>query len=210
MQSFPRGAFACQIQRLTGGAGERFNPWRRRVPRRVASPRARSVARNRWHFYLTKGTGSEVPRIVRRLFECVRLFIEIAAFVYLVRYVHWTKIQARANEQAARAAKTASDTAQRQLELSERPWILASHEIEKPLTFFENGSAVLVLKEKLQNSGQSAAVSLASWADIIPLDSDPGQGWKAALAPDPKCGALCRMSVRTPGLANFATAIAAR
>lgn len=56
---------------------------------------------------------------------------------------------------------------------------LATHEIDKPLTFLPNGSVVLVLKETFQNSGQSAAVNVGSFADLVPLG--PPEEWTTAL-----------------------------
>jgi hypothetical protein len=41
----------------------------------------------------------------------VRLIFEVAAFFFLVRYVHWTKVQSVATERAANAAKDSADTA---------------------------------------------------------------------------------------------------
>lgn len=74
-----------------------------------------------------------------------------------------------ATKKAASAAENQAATSQAQLRLSERPWVLATHEIDSPLTFQQNGYVTLVLKETWQNSGQSAAIDVGSWADIIPL-----------------------------------------
>ena len=79
---------------------------------------------------------------------------------------------ADAAKRAADAAVTQAATSQAQFELSERPWVLAAYEIDKPLTFLPNGSVVIVLKETWQNSGQSAAVNVGSWADLVPLGKD--------------------------------------
>jgi hypothetical protein len=106
------------------------------------------------------------------------------------------KTQSLVNEQtkATNAARTAADAAKRaasaaeksnaltaqQMELAERPWVFASHEIETPLTFVPAGGAALVLRETMENVGRSAAVDLSSWADAIPLD--PNGSAKSAIA----------------------------
>jgi hypothetical protein len=59
--------------------------------------------------------------------------------------------------------------ARQQFDLTERPWVLAIHEVGEPLTFQPaTGYASFILKETLQNTGESTAINIGSWADIIP------------------------------------------
>lgn len=76
-------------------------------------------------------------------------------------------------------AATQAKTAQTELQLSQRPWVLALSDIDKPLTFLENGSAVLELKQTFQNSGGSVAINVGWWADMVPLDHN--YNWDAGL-----------------------------
>jgi hypothetical protein len=102
--------------------------------------------------------------------EWIRLVFEVAAFAVLVCYAWQTHIQAEANRKAAEAALTSAQTAERQLVLSERPWV----KIEsvpgptKPLTY-DDGGANLTLKFALRNVGHSPAGSVRIEVAAYPL-----------------------------------------
>ena len=60
---------------------------------------------------------------------------------------------------------------------AQRPWLKIKHRIIKPLTFDVGGKvagpiASMVLEDTIENVGQSVAVNVLSWEDIIPLDPD--------------------------------------
>lgn len=79
-------------------------------------------------------------------------------------------VQAQA---ASSAAKTASD----QLVLGERPWVKIKHRIISPLTFDVGGRvsgnvAMITVEDSIENVGQSVALNVLSWEDVIPLDPD--------------------------------------
>ena len=65
--------------------------------------------------------------------------------------------------------------------------MLASNEIDKPLTFLPNGFAVFVLKETFENSGESTAIDVGSWADLIPLNPNVVDGGPALLRQSQYC-----------------------
>ena len=87
-------------------------------------------------------------------------------------------IQARAAGISAQAASSAAKIASDQLVLSERPWVKIKHRIANPLTFNVGGRASgkdvasIIIEDTLENVGQTAALNVFSWEDIIPLDSD--------------------------------------
>lgn len=84
--------------------------------------------------------------------------------------------QATATQRAAQAARSAADTASAQLVLSERPWLRIKHRIVNPLTFnvdtYNGPTAIVTLEDTIENIGQSVAVNVLHWEDIVPLDPD--------------------------------------
>ena len=131
----------------------------------------------------TNETDSGTKRNYDSCREWIRLVIEFAAFLLLIWYADSASIQAVANQNAANAAANAARaatrqaaTAQQQLELSERPWIKVKHRIVEPLTFnvpaWKGPVASAVIEDTMENVGQSVALDVLSWEDIIPMDSD--------------------------------------
>jgi hypothetical protein len=89
--------------------------------------------------------------------EWIRLGIEILAFLFLVRYVHWTKVQSLATEAAANAAKQSADTVARQVadeEAVERASVVFFS------TRIENFPIKPILKFTLKNVGQTTATEV--------------------------------------------------
>jgi hypothetical protein len=84
--------------------------------------------------------------------------------------------QAKATQITANAAKSAAQIASNQLILGERPWLKIKHRIVGPLTFDveRNGgpAAMMTLEDTIENVGQSVAVNVLSWEELIPLDAD--------------------------------------
>ena len=78
------------------------------------------------------------------------------AFGAVLIYAGVTLLIWRANQTSADAAKTAADTAARQLELSERPWVFADIAPVMPLTF-DNTGMNLTLQFVVKNTGHSPA-----------------------------------------------------
>ena len=103
-------------------------------------------------------------------------FVEIAGVVILAVYTLYTIKMYCANKEAADAAKSAATTAANQLVLGERPWVKIKHGIVSPLTFdiVRNGGpmAIMTLEDTLENVGQTVALNVLSWEDVIPEDAD--------------------------------------
>jgi hypothetical protein len=107
----------------------------------------------------------------RDCYDCVTLLIALFGLGGLWYYAYWSRVQATETIVATEAASSSAQTAKLQLELSQRPWVLASYEIDKehPLTVLDNGSVTIEFKESLENSGGSAAIDVGSWVDIVPI-----------------------------------------
>jgi hypothetical protein len=127
----------------------------------------------------------------RDWYDCVTLIIAVFGLFGVWYYAYWAKVQAIANgnaanaaASAARAATSQAATAQQQLELSERPWIKIKHRIVGPLTFgvpgWKEPVANAVIEDTVENVGQSVALDVLQWEDIIPLDYESSD--KIALA----------------------------
>jgi hypothetical protein len=111
-----------------------------------------------------------------------------------------SQIQARANLDTAAAAKASADTAVKELELSERPWVDASFSLDGPLSFNVNG-ANITLKIDLRNTGHSPALSTT----ISPLTLIGRNGNNAASYREKVCQDATRMVSTFPrfGVALF-------
>ncbi len=81
--------------------------------------------------------------------------------------------QTKKSAEAANRAATIADTT---LKASQRPWVKIKHRIVRPLTFdvpAQNGPvASMTVEDTLENVGQTVALNVLSWEDIIPVDSD--------------------------------------
>jgi hypothetical protein len=68
------------------------------------------------------------------------------------------------------------DIAQKSLITTQRPWVKIKHRIVKPLTFNVPGNNGLIdsmtLEDTLENVGQSVALNVFNWEDVIPIDED--------------------------------------
>jgi len=89
-----------------------------------------------------------------------------------------TKIIARQAVVEAEAARNAAKTAADQLVLGERPWVKIKHRIVTPLTFDIGGRAsgipvaLMTIEDTIENVGQTVAINVLSWEDVIPADPD--------------------------------------
>jgi hypothetical protein len=99
--------------------------------------------------------------------------MEIVGVVLLGLYTWYTVKMFGANKDAADAAKSAANTAARQLELSERPWVSASPNLAGPLWFDDNG-ANIVIGFKLHNSGQTPAIGAFAYPKMKPAVGKQG------------------------------------
>lgn len=81
-------------------------------------------------------------------------------FGAVVVYAFITLLIYYANNKAANAAKTAADTAKIQLELSERPWVVARVSVGGNFTFRADGSASFIGSIVLKNIGKSPAIGI--------------------------------------------------
>jgi len=88
------------------------------------------------------------------------------------------KIIARQVIVQAEAARNAAKTAADQLVLGERPWVKIKHRIVTPLTFDIGGRtsgipvALMTIEDTIENVGQTVAINVLSWEDVIPVDRD--------------------------------------
>lgn len=100
---------------------------------------------------------------------------ELIGLVVLCVYAVYTIKIYRATKQSADAATSAAKTAANSLVLAQRPWIKINHRIVTPLTFdVLRGSgpvAMMTVEDTLENVGQSVALNVFSWEDIIPMDT---------------------------------------
>jgi hypothetical protein len=82
----------------------------------------------------------------------------------------------KAAQDAANASKSAADTAHDSLVLANRPWIKIKHRIVKPLNFDFVGAAgpaaIMSVEDTIENVGNSVALDVVSWEDVIPVDPD--------------------------------------
>ena len=97
-----------------------------------------------------------------------------------------TKRADRANalaDRSARAAEETAKTAALQVEVTERPWIKVKPTLVTPLTFNSPVQAGEVASANVQlvleNTGNTVALNVLSWSDILPLD--PTGGYRSAL-----------------------------
>jgi len=70
--------------------------------------------------------------------------------------------QSRSTEKAATAAETASETARKQLEKSERPWLKVSFFVQQPGITFKDGGMQLNITPRIENIGHSVATGVVS------------------------------------------------
>src|ERR1700730_7138544 len=112
-----------------------------------------------------------------------RFVVEKATLVVLAIYTLIAGYQAfkmrtatKAATESADAAKSAAETAAASMVVGERPWIATKHRIVSPLTFNVGGRAsgipiaMMTLEDTLENIGQTVAVNVRSWEDVIPMD----------------------------------------
>jgi hypothetical protein len=86
--------------------------------------------------------------------------VEIAALIGLFCYARSASIQATANKKAAKTALIAAQTAQKQLELSERPWITAEPLSVGEFTVNERDDASVTVQFTFRNVGHSLAKAI--------------------------------------------------
>jgi hypothetical protein len=86
-------------------------------------------------------------------------------------------------DRSAKAAEATAKTAAVQVEVSERPWIKIKPTLVSPLIFNSPAQAGAVanasVRLELENTGNTVALNILTWTDILPLD--PGSGWRGAL-----------------------------
>ena len=133
-------------------------------------------------------------------------FVEVAGAIFLAVYTFYTIKMYCANKKAADAAKSAADTAASQLVLTERPWIKITHRIVTPLTFDVpgNGGQIdsMTLEDTLENVGQSIALHIFSWEDVIPMDNGSSPFVTARARQDQWCDTNRHRDV-TKGLSGY-------
>ena len=107
----------------------------------------------------SKEEETEKKNIKRR--KTITFRVEMASAFVLFIYAVFTALIYCATKKAADAAKSAADTASKQLELAERPWVDTAIAIDGPLVWNVNGMNVTV-KVATRNIGNSPALSVFS------------------------------------------------
>jgi hypothetical protein len=92
--------------------------------------------------------------------------------------IHW---QRPSIEKSADAAKSAAEIASKALIVGNRPWVKVVHEIVQPLTFNDHvgpmgATAVMKVKDTFENVGQTIALNVLAWEDVIPEDYETPPG----------------------------------
>jgi hypothetical protein len=74
----------------------------------------------------------------------------------------------------SKAAERSAGTARDALQIGNRPWIKISHRIVEPLNFSFVGAsgpaATMRVEDTMENVGQTVAINVLAWEDIIPND----------------------------------------
>jgi ElaB/YqjD/DUF883 family membrane-anchored ribosome-binding protein len=84
---------------------------------------------------------------------------------------------------SANAATSAANTAGNALTVGNRPWVKITHRIVQPLTFGFRGAsgpaATMRVEDTIENVGQTIALNVLAWEDVIPEDYEfpPGQSF---------------------------------
>jgi hypothetical protein len=102
-------------------------------------------------------------------------FIAAAVYAGIAAYqLREMKKATLATQKSADAATAAAKTASDNLILAQRPWIKVKHRIVQPLTFnvqrWKGPIASMVVEDTLENVGQSVAMNVLLWEDVIPMD----------------------------------------
>src|ERR1700674_5619813 len=107
----------------------------------------------------------------KKVLEYIAVAIALGLLVVNIFQMHYTG-------KAAEAAKSASETAHDTLIATERPWVKIKQRIISPLTFNVGGRAsgipiaMMTVEDTIENVGQTVAVNVLSWEDVIPVDLD--------------------------------------
>jgi hypothetical protein len=86
----------------------------------------------------------------------------------LIVYTIFTGLMYCSNKKAAEGAKSAADTAAKQLEMSERPWVVEDFAVSGPLLFMPNGNATITIQSTIRNVGHSVAVDVQDYIAGFP------------------------------------------
>jgi hypothetical protein len=81
--------------------------------------------------------------------------VAVALGLLIVNY-----FQMRSTETAAQGAADAASTAAKQLEMSERPWVVEDFTVSGPLLFMPNGNATITIQSNIRNIGHSVAIDV--------------------------------------------------
>jgi hypothetical protein len=121
----------------------------------------------------------------RDKWDVAKLVAEFIGLAFLILYTLYTAGVYHANKEAAEAAKSAAEVARDAFVVGQRPWVKIKHRVIQPLTFnvMRNAGpvAIMTVEDTLENVGQSVALDVKIWEDIIPMDPNFG-GTKTARA----------------------------
>jgi hypothetical protein len=99
---------------------------------------------------------------IKRLRKAGSFWVGLITLIALVAYTTIAKNQWKEMITATRATKSAADTAQKQLEMSERPWlILQGITVDPPgFIFPKDGGAQIGIRPQIRNIGHSVATGV--------------------------------------------------
>jgi hypothetical protein len=99
--------------------------------------------------------------------ETIKFRVELIGAFVLIIYTFFTILMWHANKKSADAAKSAADTAAKQLELTSRPWVDIDVSITSPVTYDSNGMHVSFTFAP-KNIGQSPAQDVSIAPKLVP------------------------------------------
>jgi hypothetical protein len=114
----------------------------------------------------SKEESAEEEKKKRR--ETIKFRVELTGAFVLVIYTAFTILMWCANKKAAEAAKSAADTAAKQLEMTDRPWVAIEVAITSPLIYDDKGVR-LDFSFVPKNIGHSPAQNVLIAPELLPV-----------------------------------------
>jgi hypothetical protein len=109
--------------------------------------------------------------------------------------IYWGQLTA--NIKSAEAARDAADIARQTLEVSSRPWVSASVDMEEPIKFTDAGASTTV-SFSLRNVGHTPALETQYRADIVTLPEKTWQSVELRDAAKHECVPMLQRFIGSP------------
>jgi len=117
-----------------------------------------------------KQVGLQRREWLKRLRKAGAFWIGLSSLLAHVAYTVVSRNQWREQIRATGEATKAAETAQRQLEMSERPWLKVAFTVQKPGITFTNGGMQLNIVPHIENISHSVATGVVSPMEIFRAD----------------------------------------